>query len=131
LFDAQKLLQTGEPQQPVTFTGLATAALAFQRGTRDPQPIVNIDRDNVEVGEHVAARLRIDVDGDAEPCEGSFGELQSGYPPFQFGSQCLARVPVSTCSLGRSLPLRGGWGFAGPSAHAAVVGSAARRIRRL
>jgi hypothetical protein len=81
--DAKQLLQTGEPQEPISFARLTPPALAFERRARQTQPAVDVQGKHIKIGQNIAAGFRIHVNRNTEACEGPFGELQPGDPTFK------------------------------------------------
>ena len=67
----------------VRLSRLPLGGLALQYRQAGPQSAVDVDRENVKVGQDVTAPVRVYPQGDPQPGEGALGELEARDPPFQ------------------------------------------------
>ncbi|MEU2557503.1 hypothetical protein ABZ589_38690, partial [Streptomyces sp. NPDC013313] len=67
--------------------------------TRDPQTSVDVDRENVYIGENITSRIRVDADWHTQPDQSTVVELGTADSTFKV----RARVRSSTTLLHRAL----------------------------
>ena len=85
-------LQSPEPQQAVRLARLALGGLALKNRPADPQPVVDIDRKHIDIGQDGPARVGGDPQRYPQTGKGAFGELQAGNAPLQLRSHLPGRL---------------------------------------